>query len=220
MKIYNFSSIIIILVTLSCPRVSLAQQEPQYTQYMFNTMSVNPGYTGTHDAMDMLFLTRQQWVGLEGAPQTYTFAVDAPLTEKSMGVGFSVVQDNYGPVNNIYLNLNYAYRVQLNDRLTLSMGIKGGIYNYYASLAGLPINSKGGDPIFREDYTQKLQPNFGAGLYLYHKDFYVGFAVPKLLQTTIGANTVSSNSMADLKRHFFLIGGYVFDIHKDWKLKT
>jgi type IX secretion system PorP/SprF family membrane protein len=104
-----------------------AQQEPQYTQYMFNTMSVNPAYTGTRDALSATFLTRHQWAGMDGAPRTYDFSVHTPLNNYNMGVGFSVVSDNYGPVRNLFFNLNYAYRVRLSQSTILSMGIKGSL---------------------------------------------------------------------------------------------
>lgn len=103
-----------------------AQQEHQYTQYMFNTVSVNPAYAGTRDAMNLLLLSRNQWTGFEGAPKTHTFSMHTPISNYKMGVGLSVVADEIGPVRNYYINFNYAYRVQLTQKMTLSMGIKGG----------------------------------------------------------------------------------------------
>ncbi|TAJ08182.1 type IX secretion system membrane protein PorP/SprF [Marinilabiliaceae bacterium JC017] len=198
----------------------LAQQEPLYTQYMFNTVSVNPAYAGTRDAMNLLFLSRLQWSGLDGAPKTNTFSMHSPLNNYNMGVGFSVVSDKIGPVNNYYINLNYAYRVNLTDKMILSMGIKGGIYNYYVGLNDIPLNENG-DPAFAGDLEKRLQPNVGAGLYLYTDKFYVGVSVPKLIQTDIGNEVKSGTSvLGELKRHYFIMGGYVFDLNHEFKLKS
>lgn len=193
-----------------------AQQEPQYTQYMFNMMSVNPAYTGTREAMNALLLSRWQWVGLEGAPKSHTFALHSPINNKKIGVGASVISDNIGPVTNTYINLNYAHRVNLSDKMILSLGLNGGIYNYHVRLSDLQLNEY--DNTFQEDYKQNFQPNFGAGGYLYTKDYYVGLSVPKLLKTDLeqeGTDEVPT----ELKRHGFLTAGYVFEINSEWKIK-
>lgn len=196
-----------------------AQQEPLYTQYMFNTVSVNPAYAGTRDAMNLLFLSRMQWVGLDGAPETYTFTMHTPLNNYKMGVGVSLVSDNIGPVNNFYFNANYAYRVQLTDKMTLSMGIKGGIYNYYVGLDDINVGESG-DNAFQGNLERRFQPNAGAGLYLYTDKWYAGFAVPKLIQTDLNESESTSTSvLGELKRHYFIMAGYVFDLNPDLKLK-
>ncbi|MCG8698372.1 MAG: type IX secretion system membrane protein PorP/SprF, partial [Bacteroidales bacterium] len=105
-----------------------AQQEPQYTQYMYNMMAINPAYTGTRDALNALMLSRIQWVGVEGSPKSYTFALHSPIEGRKMGLGASVIADKIGPVTNTYINVNYAYRVKLTEDLTLSLGLKGGIF--------------------------------------------------------------------------------------------
>jgi type IX secretion system PorP/SprF family membrane protein len=196
-----------------------AQQEPLYTQYMFNTVSVNPAYTGTRDAMNLLVLSRMQWSGLEGAPQTNTFTMHTPLNNYKMGVGFSVVSDQIGPVNNYYFNLNYAYRVNLTDEMILSMGIKGGFYNYYVGLSSdMVLDSS--DPSFQGNLERKFQPNAGAGLYLYTNRWYAGFSIPKLIQTELTeAQSSSTSVLGELKRHYFLMGGYVHDLTSDLKIK-
>lgn len=208
---------IALLACLMLAGKAWGQQEPQYTQYMFNTMSVNPAYAGTREALNVLMLSRLQWTGLEGAPKSYTFAAHAPINNKKIGVGASLIADNIGPVTNTYFNLNYSHRIKINQNMTLAMGLKGGIYNYAVDLNSLNI-IEGDDAAFSSDYKKKWQPNLGVGFYLYHQKFYAGFSVPKLVQTTLEDGS-GTDEVADLKRHYFIIAGYVFDLSSEWKLK-
>jgi type IX secretion system PorP/SprF family membrane protein len=209
-------STVIIFLVFCALKTTNAQQEPQYTQYMFNMMSVNPAYTGTREALNALMLSRLQWVGLSGAPRSHTFALHSPIKDRRMGLGASVIADNIGPVTNTYFNLNYAHRVSITDNLTLSLGIKGGIYNYYVGLSSLSVNEV--DNSFDQDYSRNLQPNFGTGMYLYTNKYYVGFSVPKLLKSELYDNTVT-DVQSKLKLHYFVTSGYVFDVSNDFKFK-
>ncbi len=196
-----------------------AQQEPLYTQYMFNTISVNPGYTGTRNALNMVFLSRLQWVGLEGAPRTNTFSMHTPILNQKMGVGFSVVDDNIGPVHNSYIAVDYAYKINLSSDIILSMGLKGGIYNYYAGLQDVFLGNPNVDPSFYGNLEQKLQPNAGVGFYLYSNKYYAGFSVPSIIEATLSDYQESGTTPNSLKRHYFIMGGYVFDLGTEWKFK-
>ncbi|MCU4176765.1 PorP/SprF family type IX secretion system membrane protein [Carboxylicivirga sp. N1Y90] len=209
--------VVALLLLAFTSQKAVAQQEPLYTQYMFNTVSVNPAYAGTRDAMNVLFLSRHQWTGMDGAPKTYDFTMHTPLNNYRMGLGLSIVSDSYGPVNNYYINFNYAYRVKLNEKMTLSMGVKGGIYNYYVDLNGLNVGEE--DPSFSSDFEQKLQPNAGLGLYLYTDKYYIGASVPKLISTDLSGNQTTTSTLGELKQHFFLMGGYVMDLNSEFKFK-
>ncbi len=217
-RLYKKSILIIgtVILLLSASQVR-AQQEPLYTQYMFNTVSVNPAYTGTRDAMNVLLLSRLQWSGMAGAPRTYDFTMHTPINNYKMGLGLSVVSDSHGPVNNYYINVNYAYRVNLNEELVLSMGVKGGIYNYNVNLTELNVGEY--DMAFTDNVEQRFQPNVGLGVYLYTDNYYIGASVPKLIQTELSGEQSTAGSLSDLKQHFFLMGGYVFDINEDLKFK-
>jgi type IX secretion system PorP/SprF family membrane protein len=210
--------LIVSVILLAFGTTSLkAQQEPQYTQYMFNMMSVNPAYAGTREALNALMISRLQWVGVEGAPRSHTFALHTPFKDKSMGLGASVIADNIGPVTNTYININYAYRVNLNENMTLSLGLKGGIYNYYAGLSEVQLNES--DNAFSSDFKKSFQPNLGAGAYLYTNDYYVGFSVPKLIKTELESVGTGDEYESELKLHYFLTAGYVFELNSEWKLK-
>jgi len=209
-----------ILILLLCLGANTkAQQEPLYTQYMFNTVSVNPAYTGTRNALNALFLSRLQWAGLEGAPRTYTFSMHTPIENYKMGIGFSLVKDNIGPVSNTYFNVNYAYRVNLTDDLILSMGIKGGIYSYYAGLKDVFLGNPDVDQSFYSNISKTMQPNAGIGFYLYNQRFYAGFSIPKLIESSIGDYEYDGTVLNSLKRHYYLMAGYVFDVNDNLKFK-
>ncbi len=207
-----------LILLLGISQIDLkAQQEPLYTQYMFNTVSVNPAYAGTRNAMNILLLSRIQWAGLDGAPRTYNLTMHTPLNNYKMGLGFSIVKDTYGPVDNTYFNFNYAYRINVSEKTILSMGIKGGVYNYYVGLNDVSVQNS--DASFSGNYEKKVQPNAGMGLYLYSNKWYAGFSIPKLIQSELTGEQVTTSSVLDLKRHYFLMAGYVFDLNSDLKFK-
>jgi len=207
--IRNKYLIVVIIVFALYIKQSSAQQEPLFTQYMFNTLIVNPAYAGTRDALNINTLTRYQWVGVEGAPKTYSLGLHTPLYQKNVGVGFTFINDNTGPISTNYLGLNYAYRIKINKKLTLSMGLKGGIHWYNSNLTSLETTDPT-DPEFQLNEKQ-TNPNFGIGLYLFSDSYYVGFSSPKLFELTIDSET--SSSLNELKRHYYLIGGYVYNVN-------
>jgi len=206
--------ILLILVVISIGK-ALAQQEPMFTQYTFNTLSVNPAYAGTKNALNLNTLTRLQWVGLDGAPQTFSLALHSPINNRKIGLGLTIVSDEVGPVRNTYYTVNYAYRLNVTDKLTLSMGIKGGIASYHVGMTDLYVNDPE-DEVFQSN-EKKINPNAGVGFYLYSDKFYVGFAAPKLFETSIDDEYASDES--ELKRHYYIIGGYAWTLNSKWVFK-
>lgn len=215
---FSIMAAAIILIGVATLKKANAQQEPLYTQYMFNTLSVNPAYTGTTNALNLIALSRMQWVGVEGAPRTYTFAMHTPLNEKKAGVGLSIVSDQIGPVNNFYLSATYAYRIKVTEGTTLSLGLKGGFYNYSVGLSGLNV-TQSNDPSFQGNQVKKFHPNMGFGAYYYSDKWYAGLAIPKLFQNDLSQQVASANSISEMKRHYFLIAGYVFKLNSDLAFK-
>lgn len=218
MKFKTIKAAVLIVLISAVAQTVKAQQEPLYTQYMFNTLSVNPAYTGTTNALNVLALTRLQWVGVEGAPKTYTLAIHTPLNEKKAGVGLSIVSDEIGPVKNFYLSATYAYRIRITEETTLSLGLKGGFYNYTVGLSRLDL-TQNNDPSFQQDQQKKFHPNMGFGAYYYSDKWYAGIAIPKLFQNDLTKQVPSSNSLSEMKRHYFLIAGYVFKVNPDLAFK-
>jgi type IX secretion system PorP/SprF family membrane protein len=213
----NILKIAFAVIVLVSTKSLFGQQEPQYSQYMFNMMSINPAYTGTQEALNALMISRWQWVGLKGAPRSHTFALHSPIKEKRIGVGLSVIADNIGPVSNTYINLNYSHRFNITEEIKISLGLKGGIYNYSLGLSDLALNEE--DNSFSEDFRKSFQPNLGSGAYMYTDKYYVGISIPKLVKTKLEEGESTTDISSELKRHFFITGGYIFDIHEDWKIK-
>ncbi len=208
------------MILLGCMLILMSieargQQEPMFTQYMFNTVAVNPAYAGTRNTLNLTSLSRLQWLGLEGSPKTYSVALHTPINKKKIGVGFTVVDDEIGPVSNTYFTGNYAYRLKLNEKLTLSMGIKGGLSYYYVGLTDLSLTDEM-DPEFMQN-EKKLDPNVGVGFYLYSDNFYVGLSAPKLFESSVDEEQMLQGN--EIKRHYYLIGGYVMDLNSKWKFK-
>lgn len=193
----------------------MAQQEPMFTQYMFNSLTINPAYAGTTETLNLNTLTRLQWVGLEGSPKTFSLTAHTPIEGRKIGLGITLVTDEIGPVNNTFFTINYAYRLRVTDDLTLSMGLKGGISSYTVGLTDLSVIDPE-DPQFQSN-EKKISPNLGFGFYLYGDQYYVGFSAPKLIQTTVDDEYATDENQ--LKRHYFIVGGYNWQINSEWLLK-
>jgi type IX secretion system PorP/SprF family membrane protein len=178
-----------------------AQQDPMYTHYMYNTLSINPAYAGSRDALSILALGRFQWVGLDGAPMTQTFQVHSPIIGGLAG-GISLVNDKIGPTNSTQLYVDLAYHFNLGKNHRLGIGIKAGVDFFNNNLSTL-ITDQPNDPSFAQNISRTL-PNAGIGIYYHHTNAYFGFSIPRLIEQSI------SDNAADQKRHYFLIaGGYI-----------
>lgn len=195
---------------------TLAQQDPQYTQYMYNTLSVNSAYAGSLGHLAITGIYRTQWVGLEGAPSTQSFTLDTPIG-KNVGLGLSVVSEEIGPSEEQHIDANFSYTIQSGQTHKLSFGIKGG---------GRVINidwTKGSyrdpDVQFRENITNKFLPVVGAGLYWHGERDYIGLAVPNFMtKERYDYDEIAENLMNE-RIHVYLIGGIVFDLSAHTKFK-
>lgn len=193
---------------------SFAQQDAMYTQYMCNTIAVNPGYAGSRDALTITALSRTQWMGINGRPVTNTLTLHSPLSNDALALGLSVVQEKIGPISSTQIYGDFAYRVHVSKSARLAFGLKAGINNYNIGLTGLKLNDQG-DGVFAQDVKNSLTPNVGFGMYYYTPTFYVGLSAPKLLENKI--QSASSATALDQRRHYFLIAGSVFDLDVDLK---
>lgn len=190
--------------------VSNAQQDAQYTQYMYNTIEVNPAYAGSRGALSVFGLYRTQWVGLDGAPETSTFSVNTPLSNSDLGLGVSLVNDKIGPTVENTLSADLSYTIPTSETWNLSFGIKG-----TANLFNLDVNKLSmedqDDPQF-QNLKNRFSPNVGAGIY-YHSDrAYIGLSVPNFIET----NRYNSDDTAIFKEkiNYYLIAGYVFNLDR------
>src|SRR5690606_5133254 len=140
---------------------STAQQMPQFTQYMYNTIAINPAYAGNRDAISVIGLHRSQWSGLDGAPQTQTLSIHSPLRNEKVGLGLSVINDKAGYENYTYVYGDFSYTINVNEATTLSFGLKAGM-SYY-NLDEELLQDVPDDPFFSGNTFNRWTPNFRAG---------------------------------------------------------
>jgi type IX secretion system PorP/SprF family membrane protein len=219
-KQYSIAILLVMLVGFSSS--SFAQQDPQYTQYMYNTQVVNPAYAGSRGSIDFAVLYRSQWVGLDGAPKTGTFTVNSPIgAAETMGLGLSIVSEEIGPARESNVNVDYSYTINTSDNYKLAFGLKAGFDILDVDFTKLNIFD-GGD-VFETNIDNKLQPQIGAGVYYYSDKFYAGLSVPNFLnskhfdESEIGST--SAQTIAAERLHYFFITGYVFDVSESVKFK-
>jgi type IX secretion system PorP/SprF family membrane protein len=189
-----------------------AQQDPMFSQYMFNTMSLNPAYAGSSDLISSSLISRHQWIGLKGAPQTQTLAIHSPF-KKQIGAGLSLIRDIAGPVRNFSVQANASYYLQLSDKAKLYFGLMAGFNNVNTRLT--EVGGVNADDISFQQDLNSFRPIFGFGLYFRHPKAYAGISLPDLAETSY----VGVNTNWDHKRHYFFIAGYVADLNAEFKLR-
>jgi len=190
--------------------VCSAQQDSQYTQYMYNTIAINPAYAGSRGALSVFGLYRTQWVGLDGAPETSTFSVNTPLNNSNLGLGVSLVNDKIGPTNENTLSADLSYTVPTSETYKLSFGIKA-----TANLFNLDMNKLDpetqGDLQF-QNLDNKITPNIGAGVYWHSDKAYVGLSVPNFIETKRYDN--DDTAIFKDKINYYFMAGYVFNLDR------
>lgn len=204
-----------ILTTLNTT-MSVAQQDAQYTQYMYNTINVNPAYAGSRGVLSVFGMYRAQWVGLEGAPNTAAASIHSPIENSRVGLGLTVSNDQIGISERNTVSTDFSYTINTSDSYKLSFGLKGS-----ASLLNVDYNKLNkydkNDPKFQNNIDNQFSPNIGAGIYYHSDKLYAGVSVPFILETKhFDDNT---NSVAKDALHYYFIGGYVFDVSESTKFK-
>jgi len=206
---------ILILLTLILFNSIYAQQDAQYSQYMYNTISVNPAYAGTRNVLSVLALHRSQWVGFDGAPTTSTFSINTPIPETNLGLGLSAISDKIGPTEQNTFSVDISYTIRLSEKTNLSFGAKGtASFFSFDQYKLTPFQAN--DPKWKS-VSSKLARNFGVGTYLHSDKYYLGLSIPNLLESNYyNDNNIAVNSQ---RMYYYFIGGYVFDINNWIKFK-
>lgn len=209
MKIFFRISVALIIILVS--NICRAQQDPMYTQYMFNISSVNSAAIGRGDNISLMAVDRLQWVGFEGAPKTLSLTADIPVKFFNSGVGLTYVNDRIGVEQNNNLYLDYAYHIKLTEKIKLGMGIKAGFKVFSAAYSDMDLENNT-DQQYANDIQGDIMPNFGLGLFAYSDNYYLGLSAPKLVNHKYeGSEAVAGGE----ERHYFIIGGYVQPINQD-----
>jgi type IX secretion system PorP/SprF family membrane protein len=198
-----------------------AQQDAQYTQYMYNTIVVNPAYAGSRQAMSIFALHRTQWVGIDGAPVTNSFSINTPINESKVGLGLSFVNDKIGPSDENNIAADFSYTIPASEKYKISFGLKASANLLNVDFSKLQYQP--GDPIIQEDnIDNKFSPNIGVGFYLHSDNSYFGLSAPNLIETEHfdkSATSSSTSHIATEKINYYLIAGYVFDLSPSVKFK-
>ncbi|MES3018326.1 MAG: type IX secretion system membrane protein PorP/SprF [Bacteroidota bacterium] len=201
---------------------SFAQQNALFSQYMFNTLAVNPAYAGSRNVVAATALYRNQWVGIEGAPKTGTFTIDAPFANDRIGLGAQIISDKIGITSMTSGVLTTAYRIPMNNG-ALSFGMEGSVTSYRAGYTDVQLDPSGpvGDPGFSEDINKTLY-NFGSGIYFNTDRLYAGFSVKDFVRNRLNSNTLVNidDVTARQSAHAYFALGYVFPLSMDLNLKT
>ena len=206
---------ILFFVLILTSFASYSQQDAQYTQYMYNTINVNPAYAGSRGVLSIFGLHRTQWVGLDGAPVTNAFSINSPIENSNLGVGLSFVNDRIGPTVENTISADLSYTIQTSETYKLSFGIKGTANLFNLDVSKLnPENAN--DPLL-QNLKNDFSPNVGAGVYFHSDKLYLGASVPNFFET----KRYIDNSVAIFKErtNLYLIGGYVFDLTSNLKFK-
>jgi type IX secretion system PorP/SprF family membrane protein len=205
--------LIFALMLVCC--TSFAQQDAQYTQYMYNTININPAYAGSRGVMSIFGLHRTQWVGLDGAPTTNAFSLNTPLNDSNLGLGLSFVNDKIGPTSDNTISADLSYTINTSDTFKLSFGVKASGNFFNLDVNKLNPADPADDNL--QAFDNEFSPNIGAGVYLHSDKMYFGLSVPNFLQD----KKYNDNQYAVFQErmNFYAIGGYVFDISQNVKFK-
>jgi len=211
----------LLLLLLGTSLSMMGQQEAQYTQYMYNTLAINPAYAGTRGVLSLAGLYRSQWIGLDGAPVTQTFNIHAPIANR-VGLGLSVVNDEIGngTSQETFFDATFSYTIPVSNTGNLSFGLKAGGQMLNIDLTKLQNT----DPTFNTGsqvfVDNKFSPNFGLGVYYHSNTFYTGLSAPNILETEHFDNSGESNSLLARERlNLYLITGVVLELSDRFKFK-
>ena len=198
-----------------------AQQDAQFTQYMYNTINVNPAYAGSRPSMSIFALHRSQWVGLDGAPVTNTASINTPINNSRVGLGVSVINDKIGPSDESNIAVDFSYNIDTSEKFKLAFGIKAS-----ANLLNVNFNKLNqydtNDYSFENNIDNKFSPNIGVGFYWYSDRAYIGLSAPNLLETKHFdkyAGNGANSYIARERINYYLTAGHVFDLDYNLKFK-
>jgi type IX secretion system PorP/SprF family membrane protein len=191
-----------------------AQQEPMYSEYMFNMCHINPAYAGNRATDNITALYRKQWIGIEGSPATASLSWDKRAEGSNVGYGLQIYNDQLGIEATSGIQAFYSFRIPF-EKSFLSFGLSGGVLNYRAAFSRV-LTTQSGDPVFQED-VNGLLPTAGFGMLYATDNWYMGLSVPALFETKINVN--NSQVVSSANNHYFLTGGYIFDASDVLKLK-
>lgn len=221
MKNYYIRIFILLVISISTTS-TFAQQDAQYTQYMYNTLSINPAYAGSRDVLSFVGLYRTQWVGLDGAPKTFTLSGHSPIGKK-VGLGVNITNDEIFITNETYIDIDFSYTLDVSEQGKLALGVKAGGHFLNINFNELnPFQNGDTQATAQPNIDNKFSPQFGVGAYYYTDKFYLGLSAPNILETEHFDESAASNNSFTTAReriNFYLMTGYVFELNENIDFK-
>ncbi|WP_430810189.1 MULTISPECIES: PorP/SprF family type IX secretion system membrane protein [unclassified Carboxylicivirga] len=194
-----------------------AQGDGITTQYMNSQLMINPAYAGVRNAFSVHLLARQQWVGMEGAPATYSISMHTPLNDRMASLGASLLHYQSGPINHSEFSAMYSYMLRINHQLFLSLGLSAQCNYYHLGLSSLELIEEN-DPSFMHKFGNGVKPNFGVGVFLFSPHFYLGLSMPKVMNSRLKLKENDALVLESVHTAY-LTSGYAFSINKSAYLK-
>lgn len=217
MKIRRKITLVMLLVMGAL--FSQGQQDPMYTQYIFNLQTINPAYAGSWQGIGVMALSRLQWINFKGHPSTQTFSFQSPLKSDNVGIGLNMIVDKVGLEKKISVNIDYSYKILLSEITSLRFGLKGGFTNYSNNLLMyeqypdlIP------DGAFQTNIENKFMPNFGFGLYLSSEKYYLSLSLPRIIENNYQSNVTNFTTKSEV-RQFYFAGGAIYKIAENIQFK-
>ena len=203
---YIYISLFFLL--LNAPSI-FAQQEEQFTQFMYYKQGLNPAYVGSEEALSITGMSRNQWLGIDGAPQTQLLSIMAPILNQRIGVGANILRQTIGVTDMYTLDGMYAYRIKV-PRGFLGIGIQASVRLFRVDFSDL----QGTQPLTQDEAVpmgiqSKFLPNFGAGIYYDARNFYVGFSAPRLLRNNIDLASNDGVIAREVTHAYMMTGGNI-----------
>ena len=210
----------VFIITLLLTQLSFGQQDTQFSNYMYNTLSFNPAYAGSRGTSSIYLSQRSQWVGFEGAPLTNALSYHSPLGSSNVGIGLSFLNDAIGAIDENMVSLDVSYSIKTSDEYQLAFGLRASTHMLNVDFTKLNIFNSG-DVLAQNNINNRFSPNIGVGLFWYSDRNYIGFSIPNLLETKhINRNLGTSLGAVSKERlHYHLTAGYVFEINQDFLFK-
>lgn len=188
---------------------ALSQQDPLYSQYQFNQLMINPAYAGVYNRLNVGMISRFQWTGIEGSPQTNTLMGNTSLSQGKIGLGGFVINDRFGVNSNYEVQVAGSYNIQFDRFTKLAMGLQGGWIQYGYDFSSVNLDYFD-DVALNTGHETFSKPNFGVGFMLLNKNFFVGASIPRILNVSVNDGSSTSDRY---KRHYYLSGGAAGEIN-------
>jgi type IX secretion system PorP/SprF family membrane protein len=186
-----------------------AQQNPQYSQYIFNSMAINPAYTGTKGVLNINAFHRSQWTGLDGAPTTQALSIDGITSGERLGLGMNFTRDKIGAYSTTSAYANAAARVAVSERGVLSLGIAAGVVQSIMDGTEFGVQDDPSIPLTKDVF---YRPDVKLGIYYNTTRFYAGLSASDIIQ-------YKDVFQIEPIRHYYFTTGYVFDLSSFVKFK-